>query len=329
MRCPASFDPQLPTKAELRVGFSIAFRHLDRNGFSEQVGVINDLRYRNSCALFRRIEPSDRLPFHFHFSVTRTSRGCLLDWNFKRNGTRYCYYAKSGEERDWCSMCGELWPADTYRLHNCAGCKHHHREQELRRREPASGMLSLSELIAARVVDFERHREYFYQAVLGRHWRPVMDPEEVIRNNSGSPETMFGMRVQPLPPGVSLPSGVEGVILNEANVPVRFVTTRSQEPAPAKEGPEIPKIFHPEGRFQGADGKRFDYVFTELLTDPTMPREMFPSAKSLERDGVWFYQRYIERDDERAVIGRRRSAGRAARLGPRPASLGSLLVGPG
>lgn len=76
---------------------------------------------------------------------------------------------------------------------------------------------------------------------------------------------------------------------------------RAQEPEkfPKKEL-NVPKVYGPEGRFFEDGGRRFDYVFTDLLKDPTLPSECFPHPDNM--DGS-FYQRYVERDAERDFIG--------------------------
>jgi hypothetical protein len=43
----------------------------------------------------------------------------------------------------------------------------------------------------------------------------------------------------------------------------------------------IPRIVHAGGRFRAAGGERFDYVFPELMKDPTLPRTLFPSVEKL------------------------------------------------
>jgi hypothetical protein len=43
----------------------------------------------------------------------------------------------------------------------------------------------------------------------------------------------------------------------------------------------IPRIVHAKGRFQARGGQRFDYVFPELLVDPTLPPVVFPSVEML------------------------------------------------
>jgi hypothetical protein len=39
---------------------------------------------------------------------------------------------------------------------------------------------------------------------------------------------------------------------------------------------DIPRIFSPAGHFVDEEGRRFDFVYPELMKDPTLPRQMCP-----------------------------------------------------
>jgi hypothetical protein len=73
--------------------------------------------------------------------------------------------------------------------------------------------------------------------------------------------------------------------------------------------PQHEAIFHPEGRFVAPDGRRFDYVFCDLIADPTLSREQFPPPLDLMHGGVRFIRRLVARIDERVIIGLRNTPG--------------------
>lgn len=47
------------------------------------------------------------------------------------------------------------------------------------------------------------------------------------------------------------------------------------------------KMYHPAGRLRDKDGNAFDWVFPELLKDPTLPPTVFPRHTPTELD-YWY-----------------------------------------
>lgn len=66
---------------------------------------------------------------------------------------------------------------------------------------------------------------------------------------------------------------------------------------------KIPKIYGPEGRFTDRDGKRFDFVFTDLLKDPTLPSGAFPGVFELEGHDNTFARRWNDRHGNCVRLG--------------------------
>jgi hypothetical protein len=74
---------------------------------------------------------------------------------------------------------------------------------------------------------------------------------------------------------------IERMIERDLLVPIRKAPKESE---PWKPFPGVRTLYHEAGRFRGPDGRRFDYVFPELIKDPTLPPHLFPSLDSLRVD---------------------------------------------
>jgi len=79
----------------------------------------------------------------------------------------------------------------------------------------------------------------------------------------------------------------------------RATRLRGRKPGPTK-------MFHPGGRFRNELGEPFDYVFLELLEDPTLPPWVFEHLPFLLRGtNDRFQPRRATRETERIVVGLR------------------------
>lgn len=72
----------------------------------------------------------------------------------------------------------------------------------------------------------------------------------------------------------------ELTILNESG-PIRVPTRETADPR-RDALRKLPRCYGKEGRFRTTDGRRFDFVFTELLRHPDMSEFLFPTRGELE-----------------------------------------------
>ena len=80
------------------------------------------------------------------------------------------------------------------------------------------------------------------------------------------------------------------------------------EPPPFEPPKGIKMIFHPAGRFEAPDGRKFDYVFPEFRRDPSLPPKVIVPEEIF--DGVIFRGRVSGgRPHERVCIGERITGG--------------------
>lgn len=73
--------------------------------------------------------------------------------------------------------------------------------------------------------------------------------------------------------------------------------------------PGLKTIFHPAGLFHAPDGRRFDYVFPELMRAPDLPLGVIPTLDQLGQHAdpdVRFVGRHRDPDYDRTQIGRTR-----------------------
>jgi hypothetical protein len=119
----------------------------------------------------------------------------------------------------------------------------------------------------------------------GRNWRIVVDQqmEELVRYG--------GYGTAPTPPAGLLSDG-DG---SDAGAPA---------PAPKEWEPEkgLKVMFHGAGRFTSPEGKRFDYVFPELIKHPDLPAHLLPPHKDLGT-GCGFSGRIRSRHDDCLRLG--------------------------
>jgi hypothetical protein len=85
---------------------------------------------------------------------------------------------------------------------------------------------------------------------------------------------------------------------------LRIINETSDPVAQGRPIDGIRTLFHPGGCFQEPDGKRFDYIFSELARDPSLPPGIFPAidvlldSAPLSMPKVVFHSRHGQRRRE-------------------------------